>query len=191
MFFWRPKERKAPTPAKSVITAFCSRVASDIPRLAVICHKQLFVQASGTKQLAFHVITASHICTAQTYFILFPMLARLFAVILMVPVLFDITIVRELSRYCIQELFPTRTRREQSLYCRGRPMCLPCNIQLLHQHLFTVDDINTFQLSVFTFQLSTCEVVNSLHLSALTCVDRWFSFHIFYSGEIYFNNIKE
>ena len=86
MFFWRPKERKAPAPAKSVITAFCSRVASDIPRLAVICHKQLFVQASGTKQLAFHAITASHICTAQTYFILFPMLARLFAVILMVPV---------------------------------------------------------------------------------------------------------
>ena len=86
MFFWRPKERKAPAPAKSVITAFCSRVASDIPRLAVICHKQLFVQASGTKQLAFHAITASRICTAQTYFILFPMLARLFAVILMVPV---------------------------------------------------------------------------------------------------------
>ena len=86
MFFWRPKERKAPAPAKSVITDFCSRVASDIPRLAVICHKQLFVQASGTKQLAFHAITASRICTAQTYFILFPMLARLFAVILMVPV---------------------------------------------------------------------------------------------------------
>ena len=81
------KHQKRPAPAKSVITAFCSRVASDIPRSAVICRKQLFVQASGTKQLAFHAITASRICTAQTNFVLFPMLARLFAVILMVPVL--------------------------------------------------------------------------------------------------------
>ena len=81
------KHQKRPAPAKSVITAFCSRVASDIPRPAVICRKQLFVQASGTKQLAFHAITASRICTAQTNFVLFPMLARLFAVILMVPVL--------------------------------------------------------------------------------------------------------
>ena len=107
MFFWRPKERKAPAPAKSVITAFCSRVASDIPRPAerwsallwgakapVVaniarpqwCRKQLFVQASGTKQLASHAITVSRICTAQTNFVLFPLLARLFAVILMVPV---------------------------------------------------------------------------------------------------------
>ena len=81
------KHQKRPSPAKSVITAFCSRVASDIPRPAVICRKQLFVQASRTKQLAFHAITASCICTAQTNFVLFPMLARLFAVILMVPVL--------------------------------------------------------------------------------------------------------
>ena len=93
---------------KSAITAFCSRVASDIPRSAerwsallwgakapVVaniahsqwCRKQLFVQASGTKQLASHAITASRICTAQTNFVLFPLLARLFAVILMVPVL--------------------------------------------------------------------------------------------------------
>ena len=122
MFFHRVKEPKRPAPAKSVITAFCSRVASDIPRSAerwsallwrakalVVaniarpqwCRKQLFVQASGTKQLAFHAITASRICTAQTNFVLFPILARQFAVILMVPVLFDITIVRELSSYCI------------------------------------------------------------------------------------------
>ena len=80
------KHQKRPAPAKSVITAFCSGVASDIPRSAVICRKQLFVQASGTKQLAFHAITASRICTAQTNFVLFPLLARLFAVILMVPV---------------------------------------------------------------------------------------------------------
>ena len=92
---------------KSAITAFCSRVASDIPRSAerwsallwgakapVVaniahsqwCRKHLFVQASGTKQLASHAITASRICTAQTNFVLFPLLARLFAVILMVPV---------------------------------------------------------------------------------------------------------
>ena len=31
MFFWRPKERKAPSPAKSVITAFCSGVAGRHP----------------------------------------------------------------------------------------------------------------------------------------------------------------
>ena len=87
IYFRRAKVAKRPAPAKSVITAFCSRVASDIPRPAVICRKQLFVQASGTKQLASHAITASRICTAQTNFVLFPLLARLFAVILMVPVL--------------------------------------------------------------------------------------------------------
>ena len=87
IYFRRAKVAKRPSPAKSVITAFCSRVASDIPRPAVICRKQLFVQASGTKQLASHAITASRICTAQTNFVLFPLLARLFAVILMVPVL--------------------------------------------------------------------------------------------------------
>ena len=96
------KVAKRPAPAKSAITAFCSRVASDIPRPAerwsallwgakapVVaniahsqwCRKQLFVQASGTKQLASHAITASRICTAQTNFVLFPLLARLFAVI--------------------------------------------------------------------------------------------------------------
>ena len=108
IYFRRAKVAKRPSPAKSVITAFCSRVASDIPRSAerwsallwgakapVVaniarsqwCRKQLFVQASGTKQLASHAITASRICTAQTNFVLFPLLARLFAVILMVPVL--------------------------------------------------------------------------------------------------------
>ena len=102
IYFRRAKVAKRPSPAKSVITAFCSRVASDIPRPAerwsallwgakapVVaniarsqwCRKQLFVQASGTKQLAFHAITASRICTAQTNFVLFPLLARLFAVI--------------------------------------------------------------------------------------------------------------
>ena len=44
---------------KSVTTAFCSRVASDILCLAVVCLKQLFVQPSGTKELAFHAITAT------------------------------------------------------------------------------------------------------------------------------------
>ena len=44
---------------KSVTTAFCSRVASDILRSSVVCLKQLFVQPSGTKELAFHAITAT------------------------------------------------------------------------------------------------------------------------------------
>ena len=104
MFFWWPKERKAPALAKSVTTAFCSRVASDIPRLAVIYHKQLFVQASGTKQLAFHAITATQQCTAQTYFVLFPLLTRLFAEILMVTVFFEITIVHgKAQRYKVHK----------------------------------------------------------------------------------------
>ena len=38
MFFHRVKEPKRPSPAKLVTTAFCSRVTSDIPRLAVVCH---------------------------------------------------------------------------------------------------------------------------------------------------------
>ncbi|MBO5135307.1 MAG: hypothetical protein J6C15_09180, partial [Bacteroidaceae bacterium] len=54
-------------------------------RPAVACHKQLFVQTSGIKELAFHAITATLICTAQTAFILFPMSERLFAVFLIVP----------------------------------------------------------------------------------------------------------
>ena len=86
MFFHRVKEPKRLALAKSVTTAFCSRVASGIPRLAVVFHKQLFVQASGTKQLAFHAMTATRVCTAQTNFVLFPLLDRLFTVILIVPV---------------------------------------------------------------------------------------------------------
>ena len=54
-------------------------------RPAVACHKQLFVQTSGIKELAFHAITATLICTAQTAFILFPLPERLFAVFLIVP----------------------------------------------------------------------------------------------------------
>ena len=119
------KHQKRPAPAKSVITAFCSRVASDIPRsaerwsallwgakapvVATIAHspwshKQLFVQASGTKQLAFHAITATQQCTAQTYFVLFPLLTRLFAEILMVTVFFEITIVHgKAQRYKVHK----------------------------------------------------------------------------------------
>ena len=112
MFFWRPKERKAPALAKSVTTAFCSRVASDIPRLAVVCHKQLSVQTSGTKQLAFHAITTTCTYTAQTNFVLFPMLARLYAVILIVPVSFDITIVRvKFAEYSIAKVIPRQGRK--------------------------------------------------------------------------------
>ena len=55
-------------------------------RPAVAFHKQLFVQPSGIKELAFHAITATLICTAQTAFILFPLSERLFAVFLIVPV---------------------------------------------------------------------------------------------------------
>ena len=60
--------------------ALCSQVASDILQSRKICRKQLFVQPSGIKELAFHAITATLICTAQTAFILLPLPERLFAV---------------------------------------------------------------------------------------------------------------
>ena len=53
------KNQSARHTQKSVTTAFCSRVASDILRLAVVCRRQLFVQPSGTKELAFHAITTT------------------------------------------------------------------------------------------------------------------------------------
>ena len=53
------KNQSARHTQKSVTTAFCSRVASDILRSPVVWHKQLFVQPSGTKELAFHAITAT------------------------------------------------------------------------------------------------------------------------------------
>ena len=53
IYFRRAKVAKRPAPAKSVITAFCSRVASDIPRPAVICRKQLFVSSIGDKTTRF------------------------------------------------------------------------------------------------------------------------------------------
>ena len=140
MFFWRPKERKAPAPAKSVITAFCSRVASDIPRLAVICHKQLFVQASGTKQLAFHAITASRICTAQTYFILFPMLARLFAVILMVPVSL-------LYYHCTRE---SPRCLPMNLHCKGNSPSTTAQFFGTLNKMLALNKVNKFPLYSFT-----------------------------------------
>ena len=58
--FCRSKRSKNARHAqKSVTTAFCSRVASDILRSPVVWRKQLFVQPSGTKELAFHAITAT------------------------------------------------------------------------------------------------------------------------------------
>ena len=60
--------------------ALCSQVASDILQSRKICRKQLFVQSSGIKELAFHAITTTLISTAQTAFILLPLPERLFAV---------------------------------------------------------------------------------------------------------------
>ena len=57
--FGAQKNEKARHRTKLVITAFCSRAASSIPRSAVICHKQLFVKATGAKELALHAITAT------------------------------------------------------------------------------------------------------------------------------------
>ena len=43
MFFWRPKERKAPAHLKSSPPFLCSGVASDIPRSKRCCHLNLSV----------------------------------------------------------------------------------------------------------------------------------------------------
>ena len=48
------------------------------------------------------------------------------------PVLFDITIVRELSRYCIQELFPTQTRREQFVFVGAGRFCAAATLYIFH-----------------------------------------------------------
>ena len=59
VIFRGKRSKNARHTQKSVTTAFCSRVASDILRSAVVCLKQLFVQSSGTKELAFHATTAT------------------------------------------------------------------------------------------------------------------------------------
>ena len=74
-----PKERKGPALQKQSQQPFAHAAMASI-RPAVAFRKQLFVQSSGIKELAFHVITATLICTAQTVFILFPLPERLFAV---------------------------------------------------------------------------------------------------------------
>ena len=51
---------------------------------------------------------------------------------LTVPVLFDITIVRELSSYCIQELFPTQTRREQFVFVGAGRFCAAATLYIFH-----------------------------------------------------------
>ena len=74
-----PKERKGPALQKQSQQPFAHAAVASI-RPAVAFRKQLFVQPSGIKELAFHVITATLISTAQTAFILHPLPERLFAV---------------------------------------------------------------------------------------------------------------
>ena len=79
MFFHRVKEPKRPAPQKQSQQPFAHAAMASI-RPAVAFRKQLFVQSSGIKELAFHAITATLISTAQTAFILLPLPERLFAV---------------------------------------------------------------------------------------------------------------
>ena len=67
--------------AKNSPTALCSQVAGNVLRSSRSCRKLLVVQALGTKELAFHVLTATLLSTAQTTFVLSPLPERLFAVI--------------------------------------------------------------------------------------------------------------
>ena len=84
--FVAQKEQNARHARKNSPTALCSQVAGNILRSGRSCRKQLVVQALGTKELAIHAITAAHFSTAQTTFVLSPLLERLFAVIFSVPV---------------------------------------------------------------------------------------------------------
>ena len=79
MFFHRVKEPKRPALQKQSQQPFAHAAVASI-RPAVAFRKQLFVQSSGIKELAFHAITSTLIYTAQTAFILFPLPERLFAV---------------------------------------------------------------------------------------------------------------
>ena len=56
-------------------------------------------------------------------------------------------------------------RREQSFYCRGRPVCLPCNIQLLHQNLFAVQ----YDKPANTVILSEAKNLLKAYLKILHC----------------------
>ncbi len=49
--FVAQKYQNARHRAKSVVTSFCSRVASDIPRLAVTCHSMLVVVIHALRNL--------------------------------------------------------------------------------------------------------------------------------------------
>ena len=53
MFFWRPKERKAPAPAKSVITAFCSGVAGRHPSVGCYLPQTAVRSSIGDKTTRF------------------------------------------------------------------------------------------------------------------------------------------
>ena len=86
--FCRAKGAKRPAHEKNSPTALCSQVAGNILRSSRSCRKQLVVQALGTKELAFHALTATSFTRTQTAFVLFPLLERLFAVFFMVPVFF-------------------------------------------------------------------------------------------------------
>ena len=79
--FCRAKGAKRPAHEKISPTALCSQVAGNVLRSSRSCRKQLVVQAVGTKELAFHEMTATPLSTAQTTFVLAPLLERLFAVI--------------------------------------------------------------------------------------------------------------
>ena len=76
------KRSKTPGTRKKISpTALCSQVAGNVLRSSRSCRKLLVVQAVGTKELAFHALTATLLSTAQTTFVLSPLPERLFAVI--------------------------------------------------------------------------------------------------------------
>ena len=69
------KYAKGPGTGKASHSLLCSeKFSSFVARLP----QPASVQFSGTKQLAFHALTATLISTAQTYFVLFPQLERRF-----------------------------------------------------------------------------------------------------------------
>ena len=103
-FVARKSNQKAPVTGK--ISHNSLLLASRKRHPSVGCYlPQTAIRSSiGDKKLAFHAITATQQFTAQTYFVLFPLLTRLFAEILMVTVFFEITIVHgKAQRYKVHK----------------------------------------------------------------------------------------
>ena len=81
MFFWRPKERKAPARGKPSLTVLCSGVASNILQSNRHCHLNLSVDfwVMRTSSVS-HSLISEHLTSGRTFLSLNPKINRLQAV---------------------------------------------------------------------------------------------------------------